>query len=376
MDNKLVFIIFHGIREGDGVSNKIQSQINAFKNNNYIVDFSYLVQEDGFLKKRYYNDTLIETAKDRYYSQKYGYKYRYNALFKKIIEQNANAVYIRYTHFANPIFILFLSKLKKKNIKILLEIPTYPYDNEYIDVKKIKQKLFIQTEKISRQLFKYYCDKIITLSSDKKIFGTDTIIISNGIDIDTISIKKTEQNTDEYRLMGVADLRFWHGFDRVIAGLNDYYSDENNKTKVYFDIIGDRNNKESNEYKEMVEIFGLEEYVTFNGVVKTTDLGPFYDQADLAVGSLGIHRKELKEAKSIKSREYCAKGIPFIYAGIDIDFDDKKFILKAPADDSNININKIIAFLEENEVSKEEERKYAEDYLTWNFQIKKIIAQI
>jgi len=376
MNSRLAFLIFQEIREGDGVSNKIHSQMNAFKNNGFKVDFSYLVQEEGFLIKRFYNDTLIETAKNSYHAQKYGYKYRYTNLFNKIIEQNINVVYIRYTHFANPLFIRFLSKLKKEKIKVLLEIPTYPYDNEYIHVKKMKQKLFLSVEKLSRRFFKFYCDKIITLSNDHKIFGTDTIIISNGIDIDKINVKKRNQNPDEYRLMGVADLRFWHGFDRVIAGLHDYYADKNNKVKVYFDIIGDRNNEESNEYKEMVRKFGLEDYVTFNGVVKTTELDPFYNKADIAIGSLGIHRKALKEAKSIKSREYCAKGIPFIYAGIDRDFDDKSFILKVPDDDSNININTIISFLKENSFSVEEERKYAEEYLTWNAQIKKIIKQI
>lgn len=374
-ENKLAYILFQGIHEGDGVSNKIHSQIKAFKKNNFKVDFSYLTQENGFLSNRYYNKTLIDVAKSSYYSKKYGYKYRYHALYNKLIAEKINVVYIRYTHFANPLFILFLSKLKKKKIKILLEIPTFPYDDEYKSVK-IKQKAFLKIENISRLFFKYYCDKIITLSSDKNIFGTPTIIISNGIEVDSIRVRKPHKTTNEYRLMGVADLRFWHGFDRIIEGLKDYYTNEVTKTKVYFDIIGNRNNKESEEYKELVKKYKLDEYVTFNGIVETDKLSPFYDNADLAVGSLGIHRKGLKEAKSIKSREYCAKGIPFIYAGIDSDFENKDFILKVPADDSNININAILTFLKESNFSTKEERKYAENFLTWDSQVKKIIDQM
>ncbi|HIP48876.1 MAG TPA: glycosyltransferase family 1 protein [Lutibacter sp.] len=372
---KLLFLIFHEIDEGNGVSNKIKNQIKAFRHHGFDVDFSYLIKENGFLKKRKYNNDIISSIEGNYHAQKYGYKYFYKELFSKITEQGVDIIYIRYTHFANPLFIKFLSKLKKKRIKVLLEIPTYPYDSEYKNVK-FKQKLFLIIERLSRNFFKYYCDKIVTVSSDTKIFGTDTIIISNGINIDKIKLKKKKQKPGEYRLIGVANIRFWHGFDRMIKGLHDYYSDKKNITKVYFDIIGDSSNKESLEYRNMVKEYRLQEFIIFNGVIKTENLDPYFDKANLAVGSLGIHRIGLNEANPIKNREYCAKGIPFMYAMIDRDFDEKHFIHKVPDDDSNININAVIKFLEESNFSLESEREYAEEYLTWNSQIKKIIAQM
>ena len=372
---KLLFLIFHGMDEGNGISNKISNQIQAFANNGFDVDFSYLVSEGDFFTKRKYNNEIISSIEGSYHAKKYGYKYYYKDLFNKIIAQGVGVIYIRYTHFANPLFLRFLSKLKNKNIKVLLEIPTYPYDSEHTNLN-FKQNLFFKVERFSRKYFKNYCHKIVTVSDDKKIFGADTIIISNGINIDEINLKKQKSKEGEYRLVGVANIRFWHGYDRLIKGLRDYYSDKNNTIPVYFDIIGDSSNKESQEYREMVKEFKLEEYVIFNGVIKTSGLDPFFDKADMAIGSLGIHRIDLDEAKPIKNREYCAKGIPFMYAMIDRDFDDKDFVLKVPADDSNININNIIKFLRESKFSIESERKYAEDYLTWNSQIKKIIKQM
>lgn len=377
MEKKIAFIIFHGIDKGNGVSNKIQSQINAFKHNGYQVDFSYLVEENGFLSKRYYNETLIETAKNSYYSQKYGYKYRYSMLFKKLVEGNVPLVYIRYTHFANPLFIRFLSNLKKKNIKILLEIPTYPYDNEF-KYATFKQKAFLKIEQFSRQFFRFYCDKIVTVSEDKRIFGTDTLRISNGIELNKINPKKNNLKKDplSYRLVGVANIRFWHGYDRLIKGLHDYYSNQNPNTKIYFDIIGDSNNKESKELKALVKEYHLEEYVLFHGVLKANELDEYFDKASLAVGSLGIHRIGLKEAKPIKNREYCAKGVPFMYAMIDRDFDKTNFILKVPADETNIDINTILDFFKNNSFSLVSIREYAEKNLTWNVIIKKLIFEM
>jgi glycosyltransferase involved in cell wall biosynthesis len=377
MNNRLLFLVFHDIDEGNGVSNKIKSQINAFKHNGFDVDFSYLIKEDGFLKKRQYNNSVIDKANTSYYSQKYGYKYRYSELLEKIIQREIQVVYIRYTHFANPFFTRFLSKLKKHNIKILLEIPTYPYDSEFTNVK-FKQKLFLQIEHLSRQRFKKYCDKIITVSDDKEIFGTETIRISNGIEIDSITPRNVlkKEHSDNYRLVGVANVRFWHGYDRLIKGLKDYYLDQKPKAKVYFDMIGDSNNQESNEYRDMVKQYGLEDYVIFHGVLKADELNEYFDKADMAVGSLGIHRIGLKEAKPIKNREYCARGIPFIYSMIDKDFDETDFILKAADNDSNINIEAVVQFLENYNISVESERRYAEEHLTWNTIVNKIINEM
>ncbi len=377
MKDKLLFLIFHDIDEGNGVSNKIQSQINAFRHNGYNVDFSYMVKEGRFLKKRFYNNELIDEAKDGYYAKKYSYKYRYNNLLKKIIQEDVSLIYIRYTHFANPFFTRFLSKLKKRNIRVLLEIPTYPYDHEY-KYATLKQKIFLKVEQLSRRKFKKYCYKIVTLSEDKKIFGVETLIISNGIELDKINPKKNNltKDSNSYRLVGLANIRFWHGYDRLIKGLHDYYANTNPQVKIYFDIIGDSENKESKEYKALVKEYSLEEYVIFHGVLNADELDVYFDNAAVAIGSLGIHRIGLKEAKPIKNREYCARGIPFMYAMIDRDFDNTDFVLKAADDDSNIDINSIVSFLKSNTFSIETERAYAKENLTWNVIVKKMMSKI
>ena len=47
----------------------------------------------------------------------------------------------------------------------------------------------------------------------------------------------------------------------------------------------------------------------------------------------------------LKTREYCAKGIPFIYAYNDTDLvGDEEFCYKFPNNESPIDINKVIDF--------------------------------
>ena len=50
---------------------------------------------------------------------------------------------------------------------------------------------------------------------------------------------KQQQNdtSKELHLIGVAEVHYWHGFDRLVRGLADYYRN-NPEYKVYFHIVG------------------------------------------------------------------------------------------------------------------------------------------
>ena len=76
-------------------------------------------------------------------------------------------------------------------------------------------------------------------------------------------------------------------------------------------------------------------------------LDRLYEEAHVAVGSLGCHRKRLPVASELKAREYACKGMPFIAALQDPDFpDDIPFVLRAAADETSINIRKVLNWYE------------------------------
>ena len=51
------------------------------------------------------------------------------------------------------------------------------------------------------------------------------------------------------------------------------------------------------------------------------ELDELFDLADFAIGSLARHRSHIDKIKTLKNREYAARGIPFIYSETDEDFD-------------------------------------------------------
>lgn len=262
--------------------------------------------------------------------------YNYRNLDK--IEKNS-ICFIRYNGI-DLNGILYLRKLRKKNVRIYIEIPTYPYDNE------MKKKKLFYKDKIMRNFLYRYVDKVFTYSNDKYIFRIPCINISNFVDCNKILPRANKSNNNEVNIIAVATLAFWHGYDRAIKGLHNYYLNTNNKVIVKLHFVGD--GPILDDYKKMVKEYHLEKYVVFYGAKKGVELSNIYDICDIALDSLGRHRSGIFYNSSLKGKEYMAKGLPII-SGVATELDsidNYLYYLRVPADDSPLDINEICLFYE------------------------------
>ena len=255
--------------------------------------------------------------------------------------------------------------------KIILELPTYPYD---LEIKK--DNIFTKLDKKYRLNLYKYVDRIVTYSDDEEIFGIKTIKISNGIDIEKISIaSKLKFNNNEINFISVAQIAFWHGIDRFILSMAEYYKN-NPKEIIKFHIVGDGDKKIINNLKEIVRVNKLEEYVIFYGYKSGQKLDEIYSKSDIGVGGLAAFKQGLISGSALKNREYCAKGLPFIISYIDKGFNNQKFVYQVSNDESLFDLNKIIDWYKNLKMTSQSIRKYAEDNLTWDKQMKKVIDYI
>ncbi|WP_223068712.1 glycosyltransferase [Paenibacillus caui] len=113
----------------------------------------------------------------------------------------------------------------------------------------------------------------------------------------------------------------WHGADLIaeLARLKPEWS---------FDLIG-----LSAEELEQPAPGNM----TFHGKMKRSEYQPLLERADVAIGTLALYRKEMKEASPLKVREYLANGLPVIIAYEETDFaDEVPFMLKLPLGPWNI----------------------------------------
>ena len=119
----------------------------------------------------------------------------------------------------------------------------------------------------------------------------------------------------------------------------------------------------------------MERYVILYGKKHGLELDNIFDICDFGIGSLGRHRVGIDKIKTLKNREYAARGIPFIYSETDSDFDSKPYVLKAPADESPINIQDIIDFYKKNIMSPIDIRNSIAK-LSWKHQMEQVIKEV
>ena len=265
-----------------------------------------------------------------------------SVVLEMVSEHNISCIYVRY-HLSDPGFIFTLRKIKRirPNITIAIEIPTFPYEGEFST--SVRDFIRKTSDHICRSFLRKYVDRIVTYSADNEIFGISTIKTINGVMTkDIIPVEHHEK--DNINLISVSVTSSVHGYDRVITGLRDYYSTYP-KRRVMYHIVG--NGDEIENYRKMVKEYGLENEVIIYGFLSGEDLDNVYKVADIAVNSLGIHRRKLKTESTLKTKEYAAKGLPMI-SSYPIDVlegeEGSKYQMVFSADDTPISINKIIEF--------------------------------
>ena len=172
----------------------------------------------------------------------------------------------------------------------------------------------------------------------------------------------------------------WHGFDRVMSGIGEYYRQAQTansyKREVFFHVVGGVHPSQmANCFQPIIEKYHLQGRVIFHGQLFGDDLTKVFNQCQFAIGSLGRHRSGITVIKTLKNREYATRGIPFIYSEQDSDFDQQPYVLKAPANESFIDIERIIDFMDTFSMKPEEIRKTVE-HLTWKIQMQKVIFSL
>ncbi len=370
---RILFLVYHGFSEVSGISKKIHYQVKGLRENGHDVRLCYYGFAENGHRCRYIDDKVIQdygTGKLAGFRQRFSY----DCVYDYCIREKIDFVYARCFQNANPWLILFFKKLKKVGVHAVTEIPTYPYDDEFKNFEwKMRAELII--DQIFRQKLYAQMDALVTFSNAEEIFGQRTIRISNGVDFDSIPLHQPltiSHQPSELHLIGVAEVHPWHAFDRVLTGLGNYKG----SLKVYFHIVGGVHpNHMKQTFLPLIEKYHLQDRVIFHGQLFGDELTKVFNQCQFAIGSLGRHRSGITDIKTLKNREYATRGIPFIYSETDSDFEQQPYILKAPADESPIDIQRIIDFVDSFKMQPMEIRNSVH-HLTWKIQMQKVMDAI
>jgi glycosyltransferase involved in cell wall biosynthesis len=294
-------------------------------------------------------------------------------LIQHIDFKQYEVLYIRHlpTH---PIFLTLLQKAKQQNplLKIIIELPTWPYDEE---VKGITAQLAAILDRACREKMVDYTDYFLHFGPETEIWGVPTLRITNGIEVQKKPTRELKVQKDGVlRLLAVGNWNHPLGIDRLLQGLNTYHK---MGKKATLRIVGQGTAIAT--LKRLVQELEMEAIVSFLPPCTGPEYDRLFDEADIAIGKLFIPVKGLAATSSLRHRDYCARGIPFVLAGMDSDISENwPFTLQLPQNAAPINVAEIQDFYDKIKVNypdyQVQMRNFALENLDWAGKIKGIIA--
>jgi hypothetical protein len=366
MKTLIIYRIDKNDLSNHGVVSKMNGQIKALYGLGHDVDYVVNVGPNIFM-----NQTCIYTAP--FLQTLLSFKFFwFKHITKTVLAQQYDLIFIRYG-LSTPYFHSFLKKIKLKypSTKIVIDLPTYPYHQEWTGF--FGQLVLLIDRVYKKHLYKYVT-AITHSGEDKTIFGIPVVKLSNGIDIDTFPKRIIPPFSQPFNMVAVGKWRFWHGLDRLLYGIAAYHGKE--QLRLY--IVGE--GPELASLKTLVSKLNLDSSVQFCGALVGSDLDNIFGICHVAIGTLGLHRKEVSINSSLKHREYCARNIPFILSSSDSDFDDSlAFVKYFSSTDEHIAINDVLSFYVTAIKDLQLQNKmtlHAQNRLSWTPRMKHLIEKV
>lgn len=375
---EILFLMRYPIDDAYNLKQKFDGQMQA------CVDLGYDVYYIGYGKDKIYlcsknSGKRAELGRRRFkklknYRSTFAFSDLYSALSKLLKEQGFDYIYMR-NKLVTPKAVRALKTHKDSGGKLIEEIPTYGVNEASLGALRVViSKLCSGAEKKLAGLVDMYT--LIGNECPDTYKGKPAVEISNGITLKNVPVKKFAPIESEIRILALASMCDWQGYDRIIKGMKNYSGSH----RLVLELAGDDFDGSVTRWLKLAEDLGLCDNVIYRGPCYDEQLTELFDKCHIAAGSMALFRKGSVIASTLKVREYIGRGIPFIYAYKDRALSgDEWFAMRLPADESDADFDKIIPWLEN--IYKKADfsakmREFASENLSWESQFKKVLNKI
>lgn len=258
---------------------------------------------------------------------------------------SSRAVFIR-SHWSVPLLMPVLLKARKRGWIVVVEVPTAVgaarREVTASDRHLVARALRLLAEWLWTPTGWLAADLLVQNCSDTAPWAwlarQRRITITNGAVNPSDQLADGWQVSSRLRFLAVGTVSHWHGLDRLIQAL------PNSKIPATLVIVG--SGPEITRLRSLVNRLGLQQRVAFAGGLRGSRLEQAFGNADVAVGSIGEHRRGSFRLSPLKTRDYLWRGMPLIYTGDDPDLvDTVPFALRLPDDDSPVDIDAVAEWL-------------------------------
>lgn len=246
--------------------------------------------------------------------------------------------YIRFQFFCNNMESM-LKNMKEHGLRVVLEIPTYPYEPE-LKLQGAKGIPKLWCDRFFRSRCYRYIDLVAVSGSDSEVCGVPAFCMKNGLCMEDFALTECGYSPKRLDMISVSSMMPWHGLERVMQGMAAYYADGGER-EVVLHAVGDGVARE--KYEAMAQELGLKDRVIFYGALFGKELDAVYDKCSVGLCALSAHIKNIMEGSPLKTVEYAARGLAIV-TEMKLWFieENSDFCLRIPWDDSQLDIGAVI----------------------------------
>ena len=297
--------------------------------------------------------------------------YRYSCIKKHIDTDKYDFLVLRYTG-ADFSFLSSLVRLHGR--KVVTEHHTKELPEAFTYQTTLPQKLLtLLMERFLGPGMIRRCAGLVAISDDVRRYEVEragvsipSCAITNGVLVQDMPFSRHAHydGTVLNLLCLASSFSAWHGLDRVLAGLAKYGSPS---PLLSLKVVGNVSPEQQGWSSRLDENRYVK--VEFLGRLFGSELEKVFEKTHIGFSSMALFRNNMKEGSPIKTREFVARGLPFVVGYSDPDLEGADdFFMTIPADNSAVNIDEVVAFAEDilkREGVSESMRQFAEEKLDW-----------
>lgn len=217
------------------------------------------------------------------------------------------------------------------------------------------------------------CEEVRTYELERARVSMPSCTVTDGVSVEDTPFSRTAPYGGQVLNLLCLATTFspWQGLDRVLAGLKAYAG---KKPLLHLKIVGEVRPEDLAFARSFNHSSCV--HVDFLGRLYGEKLEDIFADTHIAFSPLAMFRKKLKGGSALKTREYVARGLPFVVGHSDPDLQEARdFFLAVPQDDTPVDMAGVVAFAERvlgrRELSNAM-RKYAADKLDWKIKMEQM----
>lgn len=378
-ENKLFFWTnFYKELSYIGTTAKIKAEIETLRRMGYSVYYTAYLSDGVAIFDN--NDQLVVRKKFLFKSSIFLKVFRRRYLIdiaRAYLRSNQFDSFLLRLNIIDNNYWKLLKEMRRQGAFVMMESLSYAPIMNVSKKQTIGFKMIYKSLQRHRDDLAKVVDLMLTEGRIDNFFGIPCVEFGMGVDVEKYPIHKYSGKDGELNLIMVGCDSLFHGVDRILKSVDSYYGGGAPLGRVRLHLVGTLMSQDLHLIKTLSNIKEGDNLYLY-GKQFGDKLNDIFNACNIALGPLAQYRSDKKDT-GLKTKEYFARGIPYLYTGDEVHIDSTcPFIYQLNNDDSLVDISKIFEYAKSLTSIPEiqsQMRAIAKEVFSWNTIFERVLSE-